>query len=94
MTDGAQVDPRKLREFANTITNTSAAYSRAMEQLDSHLARLLRTWRDDQGADFAKEVKRARQVVQDFVVAANDARGKLLADADAAEAYQRVNLRN
>ena len=93
MADGTHVDPNKLREFANTITNTSVAYGRAMEQLDSHLGMLLRTWRDDQGADFAKEVKRARQVVHDFVVAANEARGKLLADADAAEAYQRVHLR-
>jgi uncharacterized protein YukE len=91
--NGAHVDPKRLREFANTITQTSAAYSRAMEQLDGDLSRLLRTWRDDQGADFAKEVKRTRQIVHEFVQAANEARGKLLTDADAAEAYQRINLR-
>jgi uncharacterized protein YukE len=93
MADGAHVDPGKLREFASTITNTSAAYSRAMEQLDSQLSMLLRTWRDDQGAEFAKEVKRTRQIVHEFVGAANEARGKLLADADAAEAYQSIHLR-
>jgi hypothetical protein len=54
---------------------------------------LLRTWRDDQGAEFAKEVKRTRQIVHEFVGAANEARGKLLADADAAEAYQSIHLR-
>lgn len=92
MEDAVHVDPTKLREFAGAITSASAAYARSMEQLDSELSMLLRSWRDEQGAEFAREVKRTRQMVEEFVRVAHQARDMLLADADAADAYYRVQL--
>lgn len=91
MSDGAYVDPVKLRHFADELSRTLAEYGNALEKLDSRLSRLAASWRDQEFEKFSREVKNSRRVIEEFIREGQKAKQNLLRDADEAEAYQRVS---
>jgi len=94
MSSDVHLDPVKLRTFADTLSTTVTFYRRSLEILESRLARLGSTWQDEQFREFAREVRTTRVIIEEFVKEALDARSKLLEDAAAAEAFQKINVRS
>jgi hypothetical protein len=87
MDNNVHVDPARLRAFSEQILQTLGSYRRSLQQLDTTLGRLGRSWRDEQYTQFRAEVINTRQTIEEFINKANVAREHMLDDAKAAQNY-------
>ncbi|MEW6277165.1 MAG: WXG100 family type VII secretion target [Candidatus Eremiobacterota bacterium] len=85
-----EVDPEKLRDFAEKLKQFSgqvAAMDRAVGQA---LGRLGSTWRDPQFSAFRDRFRKAQKVLHEFDTQSRGMAADALQQAEAAERYRRM----
>lgn len=84
------VDPDRLRVIAEELSMFSGDIRTELTVLDGELARLGRSWQDEEYAKFKRAIQPLRRVLDQFQQEIARSKPEMLADAEAIRAYQRL----
>lgn len=84
------VDPDRLRAIAEELSMFSNDIRTELTLLEGELARLGRSWRDEEYAKFNRAIQPLRRVLDQFQQEIARRKPDILADAEAIRAYQRL----
>ena len=85
------VDPDRLRAIAEELSMFSNDIQTELTLLDGELARLGRSWQDEEYTKFKRAIQPLRKVLDQFQQEIVRSKPDMLADAEAIRAYQRLN---
>lgn len=88
----AHIDPVRVEAFAARLKSTVAYYHEKIDQLQSQLGRLNKSWQDQEFDLFAEEVQNLKQGLASYILEADKAHGRLRELAVMAREYQRTQL--
>jgi uncharacterized protein YukE len=84
------VDPDRLRAIAEELSMFSSDIQAELTLLDGELARLGRSWQDEEYAKFKRAIQPLRRVLDQFQQEITRSKPDILADAEAIRAYQKL----
>ncbi|MGE3276472.1 MAG: WXG100 family type VII secretion target [Vicinamibacterales bacterium] len=84
------VDPDRLRAIAEELSMFSNDIRAELAQLDGELARLGRSWQDDEFKKFKRAIQPLRRVLDEFHQEIARNKPNMLADAEAIRAYRQL----
>jgi uncharacterized protein YukE len=84
------VDPDRLRAIAEELGMFSGDIRTELTLLDGELARLGRSWQDEEYTKFKRAIQPLRKVLDQFQQEIARSKPDMLADAEAIRAYQRL----
>lgn len=84
------VDPDRLRAIAEELSMFSGDIRTELTVLDGELARLGRSWQDEEYTKFKRAIQPLRRVLDQFQQEIARSKPDMLADAEAIRAYQRL----
>ena len=84
------VNPERLGAIAEELSNFSSDVHAVLSSLDAELARLGRSWQDDEYTKFKRAIQPMRRVLDQFQQEITRSKPDMLADAEAIRAYQKL----
>ena len=90
--DHIKNDPVKLREFCSDLSANAEFWNSTLKNIESGLAHLGESWRDDQFQDFRNQVYSVLRSIEGFSEDAKKTITELENDADAIEKIQNVRF--
>lgn len=84
-----QTDPEAIREFAEELTTMIIFLNGRLADLSSNIARLGRSWQDEQYVQFKMDADRTSAKLAAYLDDLKMIRTQIQADLEAAQAYQR-----
>lgn len=84
-----QTDPEAIREFAEELTAMIIFLNGRLADLSSNIARLGRSWQDEQYVQFKMDSDRTSAKLAAYLEDLIKIRTQIQGDLEAAEAYQR-----
>lgn len=84
------VDPDRLCAIAEELSMFSNDMKTELTLLDGALAKLGRTWQDQEYANFKCSIQPLRKILDQFQVEIARSKPEMLADAEAIRAYRRL----
>lgn len=91
--DKVFVDPTLLRQFSDKFRYTSDDFEQQILNIENALARLGRSWKDDEFSEFDREFKKASAGVKELVQESRKVNQAIIGDIERAEVYQKQKLR-
>jgi len=89
-TSDIYVDPDRLREIAEELGMFSNDIKTELALLDGELAKLGRSWQDDEYVKFKSAIQPLRRILDQFQQEITRSTPEMLADAEAIRAYQKL----
>jgi len=86
------VDPDRLREIAEELGMFSADIRTQLAVVNSELARLGRTWQDEEYGKFKNAMQPLQRILEEFHEEITRTKPAMLADAEAIRAYQKTQI--
>jgi uncharacterized protein YukE len=86
------VDPEKLRDFARLVRKFSSDADNSLRIISGELGRLQGSWRDQDFEKFAGHVRRTQDRLKVFATETAKVVPALERDAEAIEAYRRLQV--
>ncbi len=84
------VDPDRLLAIAEELSMFSGDIRTELTVLDGELARLGRSWQDEEYTKFKRAIQPLRRVLDEFQQEIARSKPDMLADAEAIRVYQRL----
>lgn len=91
-TSDVHVDPDRLRAIAEELSMFSNDIKTELALLDNELARLGRSWQDDEYVKFKSAIQPLRRILDQFHEEITSSKPEILADAEAIRAYQKLQI--
>lgn len=89
-TSDVHVNPDRLRAIAEELSMFSNDIKAELSVLTSELAKLGRTWQDDEYKKFKNAIQPLHRILEKFHEEITRSKPEMLADAEAIRAYQRL----
>ena len=85
-------DPQKLRDFCDQLSNHASYWQNSVGQLETYMARLGTSWRDEQFNEFGEKVTGLKLSLDEFAEVTRNTIAELLRDAERLEEFHRIQL--
>jgi uncharacterized protein YukE len=89
-TSDIHVDPDRLRAIAEELSMFSNDIRTELTLLSNELAKLGRTWQDDEYKKFKSAIQPLHRILEKFQEEITRSKPDMLADAEAIRAYQKL----
>ena len=83
-------DPQKLRDFCDQLNGHASYWQSSIGQLETYMAHLGNSWRDEQFNEFGQEVTQLKSSLDEFATVTHTTISELLQDAERLEEYYRI----
>ena len=90
--EGIFSNPEEIIKFTDSLRSSLQNYQFLMEQLESRLANLGRSWLDQQYKTFQEEVKKTTYTMSSFIEEGERVTSQLLQKADELEKYYKTQI--